>query len=186
MRIRIAAACLLVGCSGGDLTLPGSGPQPPASLVILSGDEQRARAGEFLDDPLVVRALDAASQPVPGATVRFGFLDDLPGAGLQPAAVVTDEEGRAGAVVRLGEVTGEQVILARVAGGPSGDLSARFEATALPDKSKDKEEDGNDQDEEDGDDEEENGDDEEEEDGDSEEDEGINLLPPLDSIRLNR
>jgi hypothetical protein len=177
MRIRIAAACLLVGCSGGDLTLPGSGPPPPSSLIILSGDEQRARAGEFLDDPLVVRALDAAFQPVAGATVSFDFLDDLPGADLQPAAVVTDEDGRAGAVVRLGQVTGEQVILARVVGTPSGDLSARFEATALPDKSKDKEEDGNNQ-EEDG--------DEEEEDGDSEDDGGINLLPPLDSIRLNR
>ena len=135
MRICVAAACLLLGCSGGDLTLPGSAPEP-TSLVVLSGDDQRAQAGEFLDQPLVVRALDAAFQPVPGATVRFEPLGDLPGAEIQPATALTDEEGRATAIVRLAPVAGEQVIVARVIGAISPDLSARFEATALSGKGK--------------------------------------------------
>jgi hypothetical protein len=141
MRIRVAAACLLLGCSG-DLTLPGSTSRP-TSLEALSGDNQRARIGEVLDDPLVVQVRDAASQPLPGATVRFDFLADLPGADLQPTAAVTDADGRAEAKVRLALVEGEQVIVARVDGADPA-LNAQFEATALPLKGKGKGGDGND------------------------------------------
>jgi hypothetical protein len=130
MRLHIPALCLLLGCAGGDLTLPGSGPQPDA-LRIVAGDEQRAPTGTLLDDPLVVEVLDAASRPVPGSTVEFSFLGELPGAGLDPAAVTTGADGRAAAVVRLGEVSGEQMIVARVAGATSPDLSARFTVLAL-------------------------------------------------------
>lgn len=128
MRIAVAAACLVVGCSGGDLTLPGQ--SEPNSLVPLSGDDQRAKAGTVLDEPLVVQVLDEGSQPVAGATVEFSFIDDIPDAGLDPATVATDRSGRASAVVRLGSVTGEQLIVARVAGSVSPDLSAHFRAVA--------------------------------------------------------
>ncbi len=136
MRIRVAAAaaCLVVGCSGGDLTLPGG--SEPNSLVPLSGDDQRAKVGEVLDQPLVVQVLDESSQPFPGATVEFSFVGAVPGAGLEPSTVSTDASGRASAVVRLGSVTGELVIVARVAASSSPDLSAQFRAVATGGKGK--------------------------------------------------
>ena len=132
MRIPLTLVCLLVACSGGDLTLPDSGDPPaPAALKILSGDDQRADAGDILEDPLVVQVLDSARNPFPGATVEFEFLDDVPGAAIDPALATADDSGRAEAVVRLGTESGEHVIIARVAGTASGDLSAQFSVVAL-------------------------------------------------------
>jgi hypothetical protein len=129
MSAGAAAFVLALGCSGGDLTLPGS--NQPAALTIVSGDGQRADAGGLLDQPLTVQVLDGGSGPVAGIPVQFSFLGDLPGAALDPASVLTDENGRAAAIVRLGEVPGEQVIVARVMNSQTPDLSARFSATAV-------------------------------------------------------
>lgn len=129
MRVSIVAVCLLVGCSGGDLTLPQSAD--PVTLRIVSGDGQRADAGGLLDRPLVVQVLDAEGRPLPEARVEFGFLGDVQGAAIDPPLVTTDDEGRAEAFVRLGTESGEQLIVARVAGTDSPDLSARFTVIAL-------------------------------------------------------
>jgi hypothetical protein len=129
MRVTIAAVCLLAGCSGGDLTLPGSAS--PAALTIVSGDNQRADAGDLLEQPLVVEALAADGTPVPGASVEFGFLGDVPGGALDPALTTTDDRGRAETFVRLGTESGEHLVIARVAGTVSPDLSARFSVVAL-------------------------------------------------------
>jgi hypothetical protein len=123
-----AALVLALGCAGGDLTLPGSGA--PAALAIVSGDGQQATAGAVLGEPLTVQLLDGSARPVSGIAVQFSFLGDIPGAGLDPATVLTDENGRAAAVVRLGRVLGEQVIVAQVAG--TSDVRASFSATAVP------------------------------------------------------
>jgi len=128
MRVSVAVLALLVGCSGGDLTLPDSAE--PVTLKILAGDGQKADAGALLQQPLVVQVLGADSTPVLGARVEFGFLGDVPGAGVDPPLVTTGDDGRAEAFVRLGTVTGEQLIIARVAGTTSPDLSARFRAVA--------------------------------------------------------
>jgi hypothetical protein len=125
----------LIGCSAGDLTLPGpaqSGPDQPAALKVLSGDGQEAEAGTLLADPLTVQVLDESSQPVANIRVQFSFLGDLSGAAVDPASIETDEAGRAEAVVRLGELPGEQVIVAAVANTQLADLRARFSATAVP------------------------------------------------------
>jgi hypothetical protein len=127
MRIPLALVCLLVACSGGDLTLPTD----PITLNILSGDDQRADAGDLLEEPLVVQVLYSDRTPVPGATVEFEFLGDVPGAAIDPPRTTTDDEGRAEAFVRLGTETGEQLIIARVADAASPDLSAQFSAVAL-------------------------------------------------------
>jgi len=129
MRIRAVLVCLLAGCSGGDLLLPES-PEP-VTLRILSGDGQQADAGTVLDQPLVVQVLDRAADPIPGASVRFDFLGDVPGAGIDPPLVTTGEDGTAHAFVRLGTTGGTQMILARVAGTASPDLSARFRVVAV-------------------------------------------------------
>jgi hypothetical protein len=129
MRVSTVAVCLLVGCSSGDLTLPDSAD--PVTLRIVSGDGQRADAGDLLAQPLVVQVLDSDANPVPDARVEFGFLGEVPGAAIDPALVTTDDEGRAEAFVRLGSETGEHSIIARVAGTASPDLSARFSVVAL-------------------------------------------------------
>ena len=130
LRASMAALILVLGCSGGDLTLPGSNDQPDA-LTVLSGDGQQADAGALLGEPLTVRLVDADSRPVAGAEVRFSFLGELPGAGLDPASVLTDDNGQASAIVRLGDVVGEQVIVAQVTNSLSPELRTLFSATAL-------------------------------------------------------
>ena len=129
MRVSIAAVCLLVGCSGGDLSLPSS--VDPFTLTKVSGDNQRADAGDLLEQPLVVRVFDLDTIPVPDATVEFHFLGDVPGAAVDPARTTTDEDGYAQAVVRLGTESGEHLVIAQVAGTSSPDLSARFSVVAL-------------------------------------------------------
>lgn len=135
---RMGAAVVLlalIGCSGGDLTLPGpgeSGSDQPASLQVLSGDEQKAEVGTVLDDPLIVQVLDESSRPLPNIRVQFSLLGDGSGVSLDPASIETDEEGRAAAIVRLGEQPGEQVIVAAVANTQLPDLRARFSVTAVP------------------------------------------------------
>ncbi|HUR94120.1 MAG TPA: Ig-like domain-containing protein [Gemmatimonadales bacterium] len=129
LRASTVALVLLLGCSGSDLTLPES--NEPDALTVLSGDGQEADAGALLREPLTVRVVDASSRPVAGAEVAFSFLGELPGAGLDPASVLTDADGRAAAIVRLGEVVGEQVIVAQVTSSLAPELRARFSATAL-------------------------------------------------------
>jgi hypothetical protein len=133
--IGAAALALALGCSGGDLVLPSA--DEPGVLIIVSGDGQRAEAGTMLEEPLTVELLDGSSQPVRDVLVEFSFVGELPGADLSPAAVLTDEEGRAEAVVRLGEVVGDQVIVAQVANTGSAGLRARFLATAVAPKDND-------------------------------------------------
>jgi hypothetical protein len=136
LRVGAAAVMLaLIGCSAGDLTLPDagqSGPGQPTEVKMLSGDGQRAEAGTILDDPLTVQVLDESSQPVPNVRIQFSFLGELSGAALDPVSIETDEEGRAAAIVRLGEEAGEQVIIAAVANTQLADLRVRFSATAVP------------------------------------------------------
>jgi hypothetical protein len=129
INVGAAAFLLTLGCSGGDLTLPGS--NAPTALTIVSGDGQRADTGAVLQEPLTVQVLDALSQPVRSTPVQFSFLGDLPGAALDPESVLTDENGRAAAIARLGDVAGEQVIVAQVTNTETPDLRASFSATAV-------------------------------------------------------
>lgn len=133
----ITLAMLLgVGCGGGDLTLPGdpSGPTPgptpsvPNTLTAVAGDDQSARVGQTLDQPLTVEVLDAAGQPVADVQVQFAFEGDGAGGSLEPATSTTDTAGHAEAMVRLGDQPGEQTIVAALAEAPA--LSTRFTVTA--------------------------------------------------------
>ena len=124
-----AALVLSLGCSGGDLTLPA--PDGPAEVRIVSGDGQQAETGALLEQPLTVQVLDGSSQPVSDTPVQFSFVGDEPGAQLDPASGLTDENGRAATVARLGEVPGEQLIVAQVTNPQSSDLRASFSAIAV-------------------------------------------------------
>lgn len=124
------AFVLVLGCLRGDLTLPSA--NGPAALLMVSGDGQHAEAGTYLDEPLAVQVLDGHSRGLRGTPVRFSFVGDLPGADVDPATVLTDEDGHAAAIVRLGEVAGDQVVVAEVTNTLSADLRARFHVTAEP------------------------------------------------------
>jgi len=133
MRIptSILILCFTAACSG-DLTLPGGGPDGPGvpepdRVRIVDGDNQQARTGELLNDPLVIQVVDSGQAPVPGTAIEFSFVGDPAGAVLDPAVTTTDSSGLASAAVRLGLESGEQEIVARVTGT---DLSASFTATA--------------------------------------------------------
>jgi hypothetical protein len=132
--VRLVAVTLTLGCSGGDLTLPGPeqpGAPLPAALIATSGDGQQAAPGAILEQPLAVQVVDSSSHPVLGALVRFSFLDSIAGASLDPTSVLTDEAGRASAVVRLGDSPGEQIIEAAVANTGVPELRAQFTVVAV-------------------------------------------------------
>jgi hypothetical protein len=97
----------------------------------VNGDRQQAQTGEPLPDPLVVEVLDSGRAPVPGTAVEFSFVGDPAGAVLQPVSAETDSTGRVSAFVQLGAESGDQEIVARVAGTASPDLSASFTVTTL-------------------------------------------------------
>ena len=144
----VAAALLLaLGCAGSDLTLPGPdgtgggagsgepespGLPLPAVLIAQAGDGQTAEPGAQLPDPLVVQVLDSAGAPVSGTLIAFSFVGDPNGAALDPPATLTDADGRAAATARLGDVPGEQVVVASVASSRLPDLRASFSVTAVP------------------------------------------------------
>jgi hypothetical protein len=126
------AALALPACGGGDLLLPSSGV--PAELRLVSGDLQQAEAGSPLPDPLVVAAVDGNGRPVQGSSILFRFELSSDGGQVNPDTVLTNEEGRATAQVRLGSEVGAHPVEAVVVDGPTG-LRVRFLLTALqPDR----------------------------------------------------
>jgi hypothetical protein len=64
--------------------------------------------------------------------VKFSFLSDVSGAALDPTTpVLTDPDGLATATLRLGDVPGEQVVVAEVVDTQPQALQTRFTATAV-------------------------------------------------------
>lgn len=125
---RFATGFLLpwvAGCGDNDLLLSGS----PAGLEAVSGDGQEAQVGSPLADPLVVRATDEAGRPVQGVRVAFQFDGDV-GGNVAPDTAETDADGRASADIRLGTLTGAQLVDATIVEGPA-DAVVTFRLTAL-------------------------------------------------------
>jgi hypothetical protein len=124
--IPMLIGAAVVSC-GGELTLPAE--DGPASLRVVSGDDQEAPAGSRLD-PLIVEVLDARAQPIAGVTVVFRFETDTPEAEVTPEAE-TSTDGRASAEVRLGTSAGTHIVEAHVSDASSGALRATFDLNAL-------------------------------------------------------
>ena len=80
-RLPVAAALVLGACAGDtSQTVLGPSSNPAAraaAIAILSGSDQPAKAGERLDQPLVIRVTDAAGSGVGHVPVSF----DVTGAG---------------------------------------------------------------------------------------------------------
>jgi len=107
------ALLVLLGCGAGDLTLPG-GTGPATDLVLVSGNEQSAEAGDDLPAPLVVRLVDAQGNPVPAAAVSW--VVGSGGGSVSPATTPTDSDGLASATLTLGEAAGVNTVSAVVSG----------------------------------------------------------------------
>ena len=91
-------------------------PLVPAAIPIISGDSQVGALGETLPEALVVRVVNATGVGVSGVTVTFSVTEGS--ATLSAAETVTDEDGRAGVAITLGDVAGRVVVRASVPGAP--------------------------------------------------------------------
>ncbi len=116
-RLLVPATVLTaLACGGGDLVLPGGTPAA-AGLVLVSGDDQTARAGEELPGPLVVRLVDESGNGVQAGSVTWET--GTGGGSVSPTTTETDEDGLASARLTLGPSPGPNTVRAMVSGlGP--------------------------------------------------------------------
>jgi hypothetical protein len=82
-------------------------------ITAVKGDGQMAPVGTVLPDSLVVRATDAAGNPVEGVGVSWSVTG---GGSVSDLATATDGNGRAGVVRMLGPAAGDQTTVAQVPG----------------------------------------------------------------------
>lgn len=81
--------------------LPDEPPGPPATLEIVSGNEQRGIEGQALAQPIVMQVLDSAELPVPDQPVSF--LVVAGGGSVSADTVRSDASGRAQVQWTLGQ-----------------------------------------------------------------------------------
>ena len=115
----------------------GTGPKlagPPASLTIISGDQQQGTVGTQLANPLVVKVVDANGNGVPGQTVNFHVTAG--NGSVFAGASTTNGDGVAQERWTLGTVAGAtQAVEARAVDNNTGQalVFGTFHATALAD-----------------------------------------------------
>ncbi len=123
------------GAQTADARVPGSSVAPveltafaaagvAARLELVRGDDQTAPVGTTLADSLVVRATDAAGNPVEGVGVSW----TVSAGSVSAPAVATGADGQAGVRRTLGPAAGEQTTTAAAAGVPGSPVV--FSATA--------------------------------------------------------
>lgn len=84
----------------------------PAAIALVSGGDQRAKAGAVLPHPITLRVTSRRGKPVEGAVVRFrGDQGDV---STEPRVALTDSDGRARVTWTLADVPGVQTLLANV------------------------------------------------------------------------
>ena len=108
-----AATAGLMACSESPGVIsPPEPPGPPATLEIVSGNEQRGIEGQALAQPIVMQVLDSADRPVPDQPVSF--LVVAGGGSLSADTVRSDASGRAEVRWTLGEPGVPQTLHVRV------------------------------------------------------------------------
>lgn len=125
------------GLSGSPLTFTATAVtgSAPATMLLTSGNNQTGYVSTSLAAPFVVTVLDSASRPVERVNVNFMIdTDNLPagavGQTLSANFVPTDSNGRAGAVLTLGNKAGVYRVFASVPGVANSPII--FQATATP------------------------------------------------------
>ncbi|WP_340103379.1 filamin/ABP280 repeat domain-containing protein [Rhodohalobacter sp. 8-1] len=100
------------------------------NIEIVSGDNQSAKVGNELPNPIIVRVTDAFGNPVEGETITFTF-DETPGAAvgrsIDPSTGVTNTDGEASAIVTLGNTPGTYTVEASAEN--AGAVTFNFQAT---------------------------------------------------------
>ena len=113
---RITALAFLAACGE-------SGPSeqiPPAAINNVTGVPLQGPAGDVLAERVIVRVVDAASNPLPGVTVTFTA---AAGGSVSPATSVSNDDGEASTRWTLGPTPGNQT-LSVSAGGQSVQITA--------------------------------------------------------------
>lgn len=86
-------------------------------LTVVSGGNQNGAAGNDLENPLTVKAVDLYGNPMPDVSVDFS-VDSMPvdatGAELSPTTVLTDSEGFARSTLTLGNKVGTYIVNAGI------------------------------------------------------------------------
>ncbi|MDQ6888005.1 MAG: Ig-like domain-containing protein [Gemmatimonadota bacterium] len=101
----------------------------PASIVVMSGDRQRARAGSALAKPILIRVADGADNPIADASLTLA-----PSSGTLPDSVVrTDSRGLASIQWTMAHTTGPYTLAVRAAGLHRTIRIAAFSLPAAPD-----------------------------------------------------
>jgi hypothetical protein len=100
------------GMADGLSLVLSSSVGPPASMLIVSGNNQTGQAGAPLANPVVVQVLDNQMNPVPGVTVAFSASNAI----LTTTTAQTDSSGQASTEVTLGSNAGAASVTATVAG----------------------------------------------------------------------
>lgn len=108
--ITVSATIASGTTTQADFTVTGL--EPPASIEVVAGDLQRINPGEAFANPVVVRVLDANSDPVEGASVTFAAA----GGTIVSQDDETDAEGYATAYVEAGASEGDVTVTASVDG----------------------------------------------------------------------
>jgi len=108
-----------------DVSCQAVPPPGPASIEILSGNNQTAAVGTALDDPLQVAVKDAAGDGVQGVEVTFTVTEGGGTILVQPE--LTSPAGITVAFYEVGPAPGTNTIVAAVASDPS--ISVTFTAT---------------------------------------------------------
>ena len=132
--LLVAAAQLMVSACGEDPTPPPPRPDPARkpTMVIVSGNGQRAEVRTALPAPLVVQVLDSLNRPARDVVVRFS------NAGAPASdSMATNSQGIASVVWTLDSLAIDQEILAQatVHPGPANGIAVamfRAGATAGP------------------------------------------------------
>ena len=100
---------------------------PASAIALVAGINQRALAGKALPQPVVVRATNRHGAAAAGKKVIFRLTDGQ--GAVDPAAVITDADGRARATWTLGADPGRQTLFATV---ESVDSAVAIQAEADP------------------------------------------------------
>ena len=95
---EITVRAKVSGVDAVDFTVTAG--DPPASLDIVSGDNQAGTPGSRLANPLVVEVQDEDGDAIEGIRVAFSVVDG--GGSLSETSDVTDEDGRAQTMLTLG------------------------------------------------------------------------------------
>jgi probable HAF family extracellular repeat protein len=128
----VAAAAIVLGCSGGgsDLTVPTQGTA--AKIVMVRGDAQTATAGSPVATPPAAKVIDTGGNPVAGVPVTFAVTAG--GGSVNPVTPVsTDATGVAAATSwTLGAVAGPNTLTATIPGTGMTGNPVTFTATGTP------------------------------------------------------